>query len=209
MKKNKTIRWLILLAVVLGLAWFGYNALVGDYAPNQLQTPETDNQTSNNTTADKENTDTDAAESSAGTDEQPQVAAVDCTVYDADGNAVKLSDYFGKPLVLNFWASWCGPCQSEMPDFQSVYAEYGEEVNFMMINLTDGSRETTETALTFINKNNYTFPVFFDTTLEATSAYGASTIPTTFIIDAEGYIVGYAKGPLDAETLTDTLSKLL
>ena len=209
MKKNKTIRWLILLAVVLGLAWFGYNALVGDYAPNQLQTPETDNQTSNNTTADKENTDTAAAKNSAGTDEQPQVAAVDCTVYDADGNAVKLSDYFGKPLVLNFWASWCGPCQSEMPDFQSVYAEYGEEVNFMMINLTDGSRETTETALTFINKNNYTFPVFFDTTLEATSAYGASTIPTTFIIDAEGYIVGYAKGPLDAETLTDTLSKLL
>ena len=98
--------------------------------------------------------------------------APDFTVYDLDGNAVQLSDFIGKPIVLNFWASWCGPCQMEMPDFHEKYLQLGEKVNFLMINMTTG-RETQESAIAFIEKNDYSFPIFYDMQSDAAMTYGA------------------------------------
>ena len=80
------------------------------------------------------------------------MTAPDFTVYDLDGNPVSLSDYFGKPIVLNFWASWCGPCKMELPDFQETYDELGGDVQFLIVNLTDGSRETVETASAYLKE---------------------------------------------------------
>ncbi len=127
--------------------------------------------------------------------------APDFTVIDAEGNTVKLSDFRGKPVVLNFWASWCGPCKFEMPDFNEQYALLGDEVEFLMVNLTDGSRETVDTAKKFIADNEYKFPVYFDTKNEAVLAYGAYSIPATYFIDAEGYGVAYARGAISADVL--------
>lgn len=129
------------------------------------------------------------------------VKAPDFVVYDFEGKEVRLSDYIGKPLVVNFWASWCGPCQMEMPDFQKKYEKMGEEIQFLMINMTDGSRETVEKASTFIGEQEYTFPVFYDTESNAAATYGEYSLPTTFFIDAEGYAVAQAKGAIDGETL--------
>ena len=70
--------------------------------------------------------------------ETEKILAPDITVYDINGNEVRLSDFAGKPVIMNFWASWCGPCQMEMPDFNEKYQELGEEVQFLMINMTDG-----------------------------------------------------------------------
>jgi len=129
------------------------------------------------------------------------IPAVDFTVYDADGNAVKLSDFYGKPIVLNFWASWCGPCKSEMPDFQKAYTALEEEVQFLMVNMTDGSRETLDTAKVFLADSGYTFPVFFDTDLDAAIKYSVYALPTTYFINAEGHLVAYAESALSAELL--------
>ena len=104
---------------------------------------------------------------SPDTEDLPQkVFAPDFTVYDADGNEVHLSDFRGKPVVLNFWASWCGPCKMEMPDLEKAYQEYGDQIQFMLVDLTDGSQETVEKASAFIKEQGYTFPVFYDTAME-------------------------------------------
>ena len=133
--------------------------------------------------------------------EPEKMKAPDFTVYDADGNEVHLTDFVGKPIVLNFWASWCGPCKMEMPDFNEKYLELGEEVQFLMINMTDGSRETVAIASEFIKESGYSFPVFYDTKMDAANTYGAYSLPMTFFIDAEGYPVARATGAIDAETL--------
>ncbi|MCR5825329.1 MAG: TlpA family protein disulfide reductase [Oscillospiraceae bacterium] len=145
----------------------------------------------------------DAAEAEAEQSAAPEqsAAAPDFTVYDAAGNAVRLSDFFGTPIVLNFWASWCGPCRSEMSDFHEKYLELDGAVQFLMINMTDGASETVETASAFIAEQGYTFPVFYDTSAEAGAAYGAYALPTTYFIDANGYAVAMATGAIDAETL--------
>ena len=128
--------------------------------------------------------------------------APDFTVYDVDGNAMKLSDYFGKPIVLNFWASWCGPCQMEMPAFEEKYKEIGNDVQFLIVNVTDGHRETVETASKFITNKGYTFPVLYDTSWEAVVSYNVNAMPTTYFIDENGCVATYAIGAIDEEILT-------
>ncbi|MBQ8815355.1 MAG: TlpA family protein disulfide reductase [Lachnospiraceae bacterium] len=144
---------------------------------------------------------TSSGQTSSDSAEQELTMAPDFTVYDGEGNPVNLSDFIGKPVILNFWASWCGPCKNEMPDFQEAYQEYGDDIQFLMVNCTDGFQETVETAKKFITNQGYTFPVFFDTDSDAAYTYGASSIPMTFFIDAEGHMVAYGRGMLDRETL--------
>lgn len=185
MKNKKTIIIVAVLVLVLGGASILYKQLGQNFAGDQLSGQTGGAQTSEN-----------------GSSAEPEkIPAVDVTVYDIDGNEVHLSDYFGKPIVMNFWASWCNPCQSEMPDFNEAYAELGEDVQFLMINATDGARETVEKASKFVNDRGYTFPVFYDTDSEAVMTYGAYALPTTYFIDAEGYVVAQARGAIDKETL--------
>lgn len=135
--------------------------------------------------------------------------APDFTVYDAGGEPVRLSDFRGTPVVINFWASWCGPCQSEMPAFDAAAAEYEGQVRFLMINLTDGSQETQATAQAFLDEQGYAFPVYFDLDLEAASAYGVYGIPVTYFVDAEGRAVAQARSAISAEVLEKGIGMIL
>ncbi len=127
--------------------------------------------------------------------------APDFTVYDLDGNPVQLSQFRGKAVVLNFWASWCGPCKREMPDFQEKYLELGDKVHFLMVNLTDGTTETVASASGFVASQGYTFPVYYDTASQAANAYYVSSIPTTYFINAQGKLIAQATGAIDGATL--------
>lgn len=129
----------------------------------------------------------------------------DFTVYDYDGNKVKLSDYFGKPIVINFWATWCGPCKSEMPGFENLYKKYKDKVVFMMINSSDSREDVSK----FLKQYGYIFPVYYDDTRVAASIYGVSAIPATYVTDKYGQLYGYQIGVLPEEALEGALKTVL
>lgn len=185
MKNKKTLLILLVLIVFIAGASVLYNVLGDKFNVNQLAVTNT--------------TKTDQSEEQEETTVNHK--APDFTIIDIDGNEYKLSEFEGKPVVLNFWASWCGPCKSEMPDFDEAYKNYKEDINFLMVNLTDGSRETVEVASEFINGQGYSFPVYYDTMQEAAMTYSVYSIPTTYFIDSDGNLVANAQGAIDADTL--------
>ena len=138
---------------------------------------------------------------------ETRTPAPDFTVYDAQGNEVKLSDYLGTPVVINFWATWCPPCKNEMPDFQRAYVKYGYKIQFLMINVAAG-RDTVPVVKSFINKKGYTFPVFYDTDFNASDTYNITGIPTTYFISADGYIVSYVVGSVSGDALNQEINKI-
>ena len=144
----------------------------------------------------------------ADSQNQDKVMSTDFTVQDIEGKDVKLSDFYGKPIVLNFWASWCPPCKSEMPEFNQTYNELNGEVVFLMINQTDGSRETIESASSYVKTQGFTFPVYYDTKLQAAYIYNVTAIPTTYFINKEGYIVSQIKGAMSKEILLAKIAEI-
>jgi thiol-disulfide isomerase/thioredoxin len=131
--------------------------------------------------------------------------APDFKILDADGNAVSFNDLKGKPIVLNFWASWCPPCIEELPIFDTLSKELEGEVTFVMIDLV-GDRETIASGKAYLSENNLGFPVYFDTEQDGAATYGITSIPTTYFINADGFIATGVVGGIDRDTLERGIS---
>ena len=200
-KGDKFIILLLLLIVLLVAATIGYRFLAEQYTPQEIPITIVENE--NAVLTENTGIDNAPAENSSTSDTHAADSSKvpDFTVYDMDGNAVSLYDCLGKPVVLNFWATWCGPCQSEMPAFDNMYQKYGDQVTFLMVNVTDGSRDTAESVAAFYEDSGYTFPIYLDTTLEASMTYGAYSIPVTFFIDPKGNLLYNHMGAISADAL--------
>ena len=137
-----------------------------------------------------------------------QSPAPDFTMEDASGKSVKLSDFKGKPVVLNFWTSWCSYCKEEMPYFESAYKEYGDKVQFIMLNPVKSERSSNG-GKDFIKTAGYTFPVFYETEGKAVSQYGLRGFPATMFIDAQGSLVSKNVGAITQNKLDENIQALL
>jgi len=114
-----------------------------------------------------------------------------------NGGSASLSDYRGKVVILNFWATWCPPCRAEMPSMETLYQRYNNrELEMLTVNL----RENAGTVRRFIQSNGYTFPVLLDADGRVGASYGVEAIPTSFIIDRQGKIIGRLVGAIHWDT---------
>ena len=183
---KNTVKWVIIAVVLVGViagASVLYNKFSEDYI---IESPV-------QTTAQ-------SGEQDGQGESEQDFSAPDFTVLDYDGKEVNLSDFKGKPVVINFWATWCYYCKEEMPDFNEAFKKY-PDVEFLMINATDGYQETIESAKKYIEEEGFDFNAYFDTEFEAVNAYYVNGYPATFFIDKDGNLVTYANGMLDYESL--------
>ena len=203
MKNKKFFLLAGAFVLVLVLAAVGYRALSDWYEPGTAQSgiPQEHPQQS-------EAESPEVAEDTEEVEQEP-IAAPDFTVLDGEGNEVHLSDFAGKPVVINFWATWCGPCKSELPAFDEMYQTYGEDMVFLMLNVTDGGRDTVDSVKAFVEENGFSFPVYYDTTLMASAMYGASSIPLTVFILPDGTLAGGYRGAISGETLEQSIQIVL
>ena len=128
-------------------------------------------------------------------------AAPDFELSTMTGEKVRLSDYHGKKVILNFWATWCPPCKAEMPHMESFYkANKNSGITILAVNLTSVDKGK-DAVQNFINSNGLTFPILLDETGMIGTKYQAFTIPTSYIIDTKGIIQKKVVGPMDENTM--------
>lgn len=178
----------------------------------QEKSAETDN-----TEASKDN----ASQTAAGTDnataesttEAPKILAPDFTLVDQYGDTHTLSDYQGKTVFLNFWATWCPPCRGEMPEIQALYEKYGSNKEDLIVlgvaGPNQGQEGDTDHIKDFLTQEGYTFPVVMDETGAAFMDYSIYSYPTTFMIDTEGNVFGYASGALSADMMESIVKQTM
>ena len=191
MKQKRTLVILLLVIVLLlGGGTFAYRTLSRLTEPTVPYAP--------------------SAQSDLTGDAQDNAAAPDFTVYNADGSTATLKEKQGKPVFINFWATWCPPCRSELADINKAYETYGDNIEFMMVDLTDGyNGEDQPTVEAFVAENGYSFPVYFDLDSSAAMAYGVRSIPTTVLVGADGTLLHTQMGAMSDSQIEQLMQSLL
>lgn len=211
---------LIIIGIMIFTGWMNnVSAYLNSYSYNKQSSSQeisdkTDESESKNS-SETESLDNNSDEENETSDEFP---AFDFTLIDQNGNEHTLSDYKGKVVFLNFWATWCPPCKKEMPDIEALYNEYNlnqSEVVFLGIanprseEYPNNQDDEKEEIITFLHDNGYTFPTLFDETGEVLQNYNISAFPTTFMIDKEGNIFGYVPGMITKDIMVNIINQTL
>ena len=212
-KRSGAIAAAVALVVVLVLAFVGYQVLAPKRA--ETQSAAQSSQSADATQQTQGQTQQQSQSQSQGQTQQQKeplkLADYDATVYTADGQPKKLSEIAaGKPLVINFWATWCPYCVQEMPDFQGIFHDYGDKISFAFVDSTDGRRETKEAAQAWLADNGLDdLPAYYDTDLDATATFGASSLPATVIVSADGDILMAKPGRINDASMRSALDTLV
>jgi peroxiredoxin len=125
-----------------------------------------------------------------------------------DGKNVKLSDYRGKKVILNFWATWCPPCKAEIPDLEKFYSDFKDKDTVILgVDLMQ-SEKSQQSVSMFVGTYKITYPILLDKEGTANQKYQISAIPTSYIIDSKGVIRNKVVGPMDYETMKSMLESI-
>ena len=191
--KQKWILGAVAFLLLLVIAGFGYQ---------ELQ-KEAERQAEKQAEADE-----DAAQEEKEATEYAE--APDFTVWDQDGNQTSLKEILeAKPAVINFWTSKCPPCREEMPDFEEMYQEMKDQVQFIMVDGVGCMGETEESGRAYVEEQGFTFPVYYDKEMDAVINYGIQAFPTTYILNSEGRLVTGGSGMISRETLQELLDEVM
>ena len=149
-------------------------------------------------------------ESNAGTEEltiglNVGNQAPDFELETLTGENVKLSDFRGKRVMINFWATWCPPCRAEMPDMEKFY--HDKDVVVLAVNLTD-TESSIDGIEDFTEEYNLTFPILMDTNLDVATLYGIQPLPTSYLVDSNGIVSNMAFGALNYDLMVQEFEKM-
>ncbi len=220
-KKQKLLRITIkaggVILILIGFMTFtgfmnGISGYLNTKTNQNISSEEDTNKVSPTASADTKEDNTSSGKTSK------TVPAIDFTLTDQYGEEHTLSDYKGKVVFLNFWATWCPPCKKELPDIEDLYQEYNSnQDDVVFIGVTNPKSDTypnnqdekKENILSFLEEHKYTFPTVFDETGELFSSYGISAFPTTFIIDKQGNVLGYVPGMMTRDIMENVIKQAL
>lgn len=134
----------------------------------------------------------------------------DFTLTTLSGETVTLSELKGKKVMLNFWASWCGPCKAEMPHMEQYYKKQkdSDNIEVIAVNLTSAERKGLEAVESFVDAYSLTFPIPLDEDGQVMKNYEVITIPTTYLIGTDGTVAQMIRGPMDEETMRDLIDQI-
>ena len=205
--KQKWIMGAVAFFLLLVIGAFGYQELQKEAERQQeteLAKQEEDmsaEDTSGETTEDENQSQEETAE---------YADAPDFTVWDQEGTQTSLKEILeGKPAVINFWTSKCPPCREEMPDFEELYQELKDHVQFIMVDGIGCMGETEESGRAYVEEQGFSFPVYYDKEMDAVITYGIQAFPTTYILNSNGELVTGGSGMISKATLQELLNEVV
>lgn len=208
-----------ILLIIIGILTFtGYANSISSYLNRYSSNNENSNNREEENTIQESTTQESTAQQNTSEQEDTTLEAFDFTLTDQYGNIHTLSDYKGKVVFLNFWATWCPPCKLEMPYIEELYNEYNlNQDDIVILGVANPSSEeyphnqdVNEAEIKkFLDDNNYTFPVVFDKTGQTLNDYFINSFPTTFMIDKLGNIYGYVQGSLTKDMIINIINQTL
>ncbi len=212
MKKNIFILLLAVVLVIMAVYSVQSYKLIADRAAEKsISDPASDpapNKPEENSEQTERQPESQAEGQAEGRQEQARFNLMDdydFNLEDLKGNKVTLSQYKGKKVFLNFWATWCPPCKTEMPDMEKLYQET-KDTDLIMLAVNVG--EDKNTVQSFISKNEYNFAVLLDTKGEVSQLYQVKGIPTSYFIDTEGFLDDGTSGAIPLESMRKYVNKL-